>query len=88
MKRGRRNQSIEPVKPILGYFWFSEGQLRNEKLYRERSDRGYFPNMCRLENGEIKQFTERKDDDSLSGWPDAIFLGYGEFINPNGPYRR
>lgn len=35
--------------------------------------------FCKLEDGRIVEYTELIEDEKTSVYPDAVFLGYGEF---------
>ncbi len=63
---------------LKGYFWYSEKQKKAIK------DLLGHTNLCKLESGQIVEYTEMTEDKTnTSLWDDKIFLGYGEWYKSN-----
>lgn len=64
-----------------GKLWYSESQRRVSKDLGVRHP--YSPPKGKLRDGRIVEYTEMKSGEWLdepSLWPDAVYLGEGEYV--------
>jgi hypothetical protein len=55
-----------------GYFYYSQKQKDVCYSMGNRWD-----NYCKLDNGDIKLYSEMQTENTGSNWDDAVFLGHG-----------
>ena len=63
-----------------GHFFYSEKQMKAKYDMAFFYGKVYKPNLCKLKDGIIREYTEWGNKDTpYSKWDDIIYLGEGEY---------
>lgn len=63
-------------RPALLHFYYSQTQSRNLDLLWQSANLSRSTPLCRLENGDVREYTELKIIERPAG-ADAVYLGKG-----------
>jgi hypothetical protein len=68
---------LEEMKMKLLYVWYSPEQ---DKQHIENESAPVYETIAKLEDGSEVVYSEIMEDNTPSNWPDAKFLGRGDYL--------